>query len=111
MAGAQLVLADERTIWSRAGIMYRHRTESDVEGLVLPAEGLERGMREATCFPLAEDIIEEWQPVQALVGVIKSKLRKSLLAREFMNQQMLRVRCLRLGYEKSHYNNSKPASR
>ena len=50
------MFTDERTIWSRAGVMYRHRTESELEGLVLPAEGLGRGTREATCFPLAEDI-------------------------------------------------------
>lgn len=63
MGGAQLVFTDERTIWSRAGVMYRHRTESEVEGLVLPAEGLERGGREVTCSSLAEDInVEEWRP-------------------------------------------------
>lgn len=63
MGGAQLVFTDERTIWSRAGVMYRHRTESEVEGLVLPAEGLERGRREVTCSSLAEDInVEEWRP-------------------------------------------------
>lgn len=53
------MFTDERTIWSRAGVMYRHRTESEAEGLVLPAEGLDRGTREATCFPLAVDIVKE----------------------------------------------------
>ena len=75
------MFTDERTIWSRAGIMYRHRTESELEGLVLPAEGLERGTREATCFPLAEDIVEKWRPGVVLkfgqiLGVrVRSKMK------------------------------------